>query len=286
MEPQNGNRNTNRPGNGFANQTVFITGASRGIGKAIGLKLAAAGANVVIAAKTVEPHPKLEGTIFSAAGEMEKAGGKALAVACDIRFEDQIAGAVEQAVAHFGGIDVLINNASAIALTSVEKTSAKAFDLMFNINVRGTFMMSQTCIPHLKKGKNPHILNLSPPLNLSPRWLGAHTAYTMSKMNMSMIALGLAEELRPFGIACNCLWPKTTIDTAAVRNLLGGEALASRSRTPEIVADAAFLILSRPSTETSGHCFLDEEVLLADGVRDLEKYSVVAGSKLYPDLFL
>src|SRR5688572_2975655 len=204
----------------FQNKTVFITGASRGIGKAIGLRLAKEGANIIIAAKSVEENPKLGGTIFSAAEEMEKAGGKAFAVKCDIRFEDQVQEAVQKGAEHFGGIDILINNASAISLSPLENTTVKQFDLMHDINVRGTFFVSQACIPHLKKGNNPHILTLSPPLNIAPKWLGAHVAYTMAKYNMTMMALGLAEELKKYGIASNALWPKTTIATAAVQNLL------------------------------------------------------------------
>jgi citronellol/citronellal dehydrogenase len=270
----------------YTNKTVFITGASRGIGKAIALRLAKEGANIVIAAKSVAENPKLGGTIFSAATDVEKAGGKALAVRCDIRDETQIMEAVEKAVSTFGGIDVLINNASAISLTSTEQTEPKRFDLMHDINVRGTFFVSQACIPHLKKGDNPHILNLSPPINLDVKWLGPHVAYTMSKYNMTMIALGLSAELKKFGIAANTLWPRTTIATAAVQNLLGGDALINMSRTPEIIADAVYFILKRPSSECTGNNFIDEEVLAAEGISDLEKYSVVPGARLYTDLFL
>ncbi|TAM94345.1 MAG: NAD(P)-dependent oxidoreductase [Chitinophagaceae bacterium] len=270
----------------FKNKTIFITGASRGIGKAIGLRLAKEGANIVIAAKSIEENPKLGGTIFSAAKEMETAGGRALPVQCDIRFTEQIENAVQQTIAHFGGIDTLINNASAIALTSVETTTSKAFDLMHDINVRGTFFVSKACIPYLKKSENPHILNLSPPVNLDKKWFGSHVAYTMSKYNMSMIAMGLAEELKPFKIACNCLWPRTTIATAAVRNLLGGQKLIERSRTPEILADSAYFILKRLSVAYTGHCFIDEEVLAQEGITDLSKYAVVPGNDLFPDLFL
>jgi citronellol/citronellal dehydrogenase len=270
----------------FKNKTAFITGASRGIGKAIALRLAAEGANIVVVAKSIEENPKLGGTIFSAAKEIEDAGGKALAVQCDIRFEDQIKNAVEQAAATFGGIDILINNASAISLTSVEQTEQKAFGLMHDINVKGTFFVSKFCIPFLKKGSNPHILNLSPPINLDQKWLANHVAYTISKYNMTMIALGLAGELKKYKIAANTVWPRTTIATAAVRNLLGGEALVKMSRTPEIIADSAFYILKRNSEECTGNCFIDEEVLAQEGITDLEKYSVVAGAKLYTDLFL
>src|SRR5665213_1048706 len=265
----------------FQNKTVFITGASRGIGKEIALKLAKEGANIVVVAKSVEENPKLGGTIFSAAKEIEDAGGKALAVQCDIRFEDQIKNAVEKAVDAFGGIDILINNASAISLAPVEQTEQKAFGLMHDINVKGTFFVSKACIPYLKKGTNPHILNLSPPINLAQKWLTNHVAYTMSKYNMSMIALGLSGELKKYNIAANCLWPKTTIATAAVRNLLGGETLIKMSRTPEIIADAAFYILRRQPSECTGNCFIDEEVLATEGITDLDKYAVEPGGKLY-----
>jgi citronellol/citronellal dehydrogenase len=270
----------------FKGKTVFITGASRGIGKAIALKLAKDGANIVVAAKSVEENPKLGGTIFSAAEEIEAAGGKALAVACDIRNEEQIIDAVNKAVAQFGGIDILINNASAISLTTTEATESKRFDLMHDINVRGTFLVTKHCIPHLKKGSNPHILNLSPPINLDPKWLGNHVAYTMSKYNMSMMAIGFAEELKPFRIAANALWPRTTIATAAVMNLLGGQMLINMSRTPEIIADAAYAILKRPSSTCTGNLYLDEDVLAEEGVTDLSGYSVVPGATLYTDLFL
>ncbi len=270
----------------FKNKTVFITGASRGIGKAIALRLASEGANVVIAAKSTVENPKLGGTIFSAAKEIIDAGGKALAVQCDIRFEDQVKSAVEKAVNAFGGIDILINNASAISLTTVEKTESKAFGLMYDINVKGTFFVSKECIPFLKKGSNPHILNLSPPINLDIKWLANHTAYTMSKYNMTMIALGLSGELKKYHVAANALWPRTTIATAAVRNLLGGEALINMSRTPEILADAAFYILRQPASQCTGNTFIDDEVLANEGITDLEKYEVTPGGKLYMDLFL
>ncbi len=270
----------------FQNKTVFITGGSRGIGKAIALRLAKEGANIVIAAKSIEENPKLGGTIFSAAKEVEAAGGNALAVRCDIRFEDQIQQAVETAVQNFGGIDILVNNASAISLSKIEQTESKAFGLMHDINVKGTFFVSKACIPFLKKGTNAHILNLSPPINLDQKWLTNHIAYTMSKYNMTMIALGLAGELKKYNIAANTLWPKTTIATAAVRNLLGGEALIKMSRTPEIIADAAFYILSKPSATCTGNCFLDEAVLASEGITDLDKYAVEPGGRLYTDLFL
>lgn len=270
----------------FKNKTALITGASRGIGKAIGLKLASEGANIVIASKSVEENPKLGGTIFTAAAEMEAAGGKALAVQCDIRFEDQVQSAVAQAVEKFGGIDILINNASAIALTNTEKTEPKRFDLMYDINVRGTFFVCQACIPHLKNSTNAHILNLSPPINMDTKWFANHLAYTMSKFNMSMVALGLSAELKKYRIAANALWPRTTIATAAVKNLLGGDMLMNMSRTTEIMADAAYYILSKPSDECTGNTFLDEAVLAAEGITDLDKYAVVPGGKLYNDLFV
>src|SRR5258706_8437563 len=268
------------------NRTVIISGASRGIGKSIALKLASAGANIVIAAKSVEENPKLEGTIFSAAKEIEAAGGKALPVQCDIRFEDQIKIVVEKTVEMFGGIDVLINNASAISLTSTEQTEAKRFDLMHSINVRGTFLMTKACIPFLKRSSNPHILTLSPPLNLHPKWFANHVAYTLTKYNMSMMTIGWAAEFKKDKIAANSLWPRTTIATAAVKNLLGGEALINMSRTPEILADAAYYILQQPSTECTGNLFIDEDVLAKQGITDLEKYSVVPGGKLFNDLFV
>lgn len=270
----------------FKNRTAFITGASRGIGRAIALKLAKEGANIVIAAKSVEENPKLGGTIFSVAAEVEALGGKALAMQCDIRFEDQIQAAVDKAVATFGSIDILVNNASAISLTATEQTDPKRYDLMHDINVRGTFFTSRACIPHLRKGTNPHILNLSPPINMDPKWFGGHLAYTMSKYDMSMIALGLSEELKKDRIAANTLWPRTTIATAAVQNLLGGEILMKMSRTPEIIADAAFFILKRPSGSCTGNFFLDEQVLAEEGITDLSGYSVVPGAQLYTDLFL
>ncbi len=270
----------------FKNKTVFITGASRGIGKAIALKLASEGANIIIAAKSIEENPKLGGTIFSAAKEIEEAGGKALPIQCDIRFEEQIQNAVNTAVSTFGGIDVLINNASAISLSKTEQTENKDFGLMHDINVKGTFFVSKACIPHLKNGDNPHILNLSPPINLDRKWFTNHLAYTMSKYDMTMIALGLSGELKKYKIAANTLWPKTTIATAAVRNLLGGETLIKMSRTPEIIADAVYYILNKSSTECTGNCFIDEEVLAAEGITDLDKYAVVPGGKLYTDLFL
>jgi len=270
----------------FNNKTVLITGATRGIGKAIGLRLAKEGANIVIAAKSVEENAKLGGTIFSAAAEMEAAGGKALAVQCDIRFEDQVQNVVDKAISTFGGIDILINNASAISLTGTEQTEPKRFDLMHDINVRGTFFVTKACIPHLKKSANPHILTLSPPINLDPKWFDKHVAYTITKYNMSMMTIGWAKELAKDRIAANSLWPRTTIDTAAVRNLLGGVMLANMSRTVDILADAAYYILSKPSGECTGNLFIDEQVLAKEGITNLEKYSVVPGAQLYTDLFV
>jgi citronellol/citronellal dehydrogenase len=270
----------------FTNKTVLITGGTRGIGKAIGLRLAKEGANIVIAAKSVEENAKLGGTIFSAAAEMEAAGGKALAVQCDIRFEDQVKNVIDKAVEKFGGIDILVNNASAISLTGTEQTEPKRFDLMHDINVRGTFFVTKACISHLKKSTNPHILTLSPPINLDPKWFDKHVAYTLTKYNMSMMTIGWAKEFSKENIAANSLWPRTTIDTAAVRNLLGGQMLANMSRTVDILADAAYYILSKPSGECTGNLFIDEQVLAIEGITDLEKYSVVPGAKLYTDLFV
>lgn len=268
------------------NKTLFVTGGSRGIGKEIALRAARDGANVVVAAKTAEPHPKLEGTIYTSAEEIERAGGRALPVVADIRYEDQIRSAVEKGVEAFGGIDVLVNNASAIFLAGVEETPMKRFDLMHQINVRGTFAASQACLPHLKKAENPHILVLSPPPRLEPKWFASHLAYTLSKYGMSMCVLGMSEEFKPHGIAVNALWPRTIIATAAVQNLLGGEASIRRSRKPEIMADAAHVILTRDSRKTTGNFFVDEEVLASAGVTDFEKYALNPGSDLIQDLFL
>jgi citronellol/citronellal dehydrogenase len=270
----------------FQNKTVFITGASRGIGKAMALRLAKQGANIVIAAKSTEENPKLGGTIYSAAAEIEATGSKALAIQVDIRYEDQIAAAVQQTVDTFGGIDILINNASAIQLTGTEQTESKRFDLMHSINVRGTFLMTKACIPYLKNSSNGHILTLSPPINLAQKWIGPHIAYTLTKYNMSMMALGWAEEFKNIPIASNALWPRTTIDTAAVRNLLGGQALANMSRTADILADAAYYILRQPAAQCTGNTFIDEAVFAAEGITDLSHYSVVPGGKLYQDLFI
>ncbi|MGZ5133729.1 MAG: SDR family oxidoreductase [Flavitalea sp.] len=271
----------------FENKTALITGATRGIGKAIGMRLAKEGANIVIVGKTAEAHPKLEGTIYTAAEEIDRLGpGKVLPIQGDIRFEESIDNIVTTTLGTFGGIDILINNASAINLFPTEQMEAKRFDLMQSINVRGTFLMSKACIPALKKARNPHILNLSPPLNMDPGWFGKHLAYTMSKYGMSMIVLGLAEELKTHRIAANALWPKTTIATAAVQNLLGGDFLVQRSRTPEIVAEAAFYILQKPSYECSGNFFIDEDILKENGVTDFTKYAINPDQKLMMDLFL
>ncbi len=270
----------------LSGKSVFITGGSRGIGKAIALRLAREGANIVIGAKTTEPHPKLEGTIYTAAEEIEAAGGKCLPLQLDIRDDEAIQKAVEQAAAHFGGIDILINNASAINLSPTEALEPKRYDLMHSINVRGTFMMSRAAIPYLKKSGNAHILNLSPPINLNPKWLGQHLAYTMSKYGMSMVALGLAEELKKYKIGVNALWPQTTIATAAVQNLLGGDFLIQKSRTPDIVADAAYIILSREAVSCTGNFFIDEEVLKEEGTTDFSKYAVNPSESLTKDIFL
>lgn len=270
----------------FERKTVFITGASRGIGKAIGLRLAQGGAKVVIAAKTAEPHPKLPGTIFTAAEEMEAAGGKALPVKMDIRDEAQVEAAVAQAVEAFGGIDILVNNASAISLTPTEQTTTKRYDLMHQVNVRGTFITSRACLPHLKKSDNPHILNLSPPLNMDAKWFANHLAYTMTKYGMSMCVLGMAEEYKSQGIAVNALWPRTTIATAAVQNLLGGDAMIRQSRTPEIMGEAAWHILQLDSRAATGRFFIDEEVLAEAGITDLEPYAVDPDQPLFTDLFM
>lgn len=267
-------------------KTLFISGASRGIGKAIALRAAQDGANVVIAAKTAEPHPKLPGTIFSAAEEIEAAGGKALPVIVDVRDEAQIQAAVAQAVERFGGIDILVNNASAISLTGTLQTPMKRFDLMHQINTRGTFACSQACLPYLLKAENPHILNLSPPLNMEERWFAPHVAYTMAKFGMSMCVLGMAGEFRDEGVAVNALWPRTVIATAAVQNLLGGDETIRASRKPEIMADAAHVILTRKSRECTGNFFIDDEVLTSAGVTDLSGYSMTPGEELLPDYFI
>ena len=268
-------------------KTVFISGASRGIGLAIACRLARDGANIVLAAKTAEPHPKLPGTIFSAAEQVVAAGGKALPIVCDIRDEQQVRAAVEQGVAAFGGIDACINNASAIALTDTLATDMKRYDLMSQVNARGTFLCSKLTLPHLLKAANPHILNLAPPLDLDPKWFAHHVAYTMAKFGMSMCTLGMAAEFRDRGVAVNSLWPLTAIDTAAVRFALGGDAMAAASRSAEIMADAAHAILSRPARECSGNFFIDEEVLRGEGVSDFSRYAPRgADAPLQADFFV
>jgi citronellol/citronellal dehydrogenase len=260
---------------------IFITGGSRGIGLAIALRAARDGASIAIAAKTTEPNPKLPGTIFTAAEEIKAAGGNALAIQCDLRDESQIAAAVGQAASEFGGIDILINNASAINLTRTEETPAKRFDLMFDVNVRGTFLTSQAAIEHLRAsaeaGRNPHILNLSPPLSMKAKWFKNHVAYTMAKYGMSMCVLGMAEEFKRDGIAVNALWPRTAIDTAALQMIPGVDTAACR--TPEILADSAYIILNRLAKECTGNFFVDDEVLASEGITDLDKYAVVPGTK-------
>ena len=270
---------------GLAGKTVFITGASRGIGREIALRCARDGANVVLAAKTVTPHATLAGTIQSVAAEVEAAGGRALPLKLDVRDESSIQSAVEIAVASLGGIDILVNNASAILLAGTLATPMKRFDLMFGVNVRGTFACSQACIPHLMKAANPHILNLSPPLNMDAKWFKDHTAYTMSKYGMSMCTLGMAAELAAHGIAVNSLWPRTTIATAAIEVNFPPEILRA-SRKPAIMADAAYAILNRDSRRHTGNFYIDEAVLREEGVADFERYAVTPGAQLYSDLFL
>jgi citronellol/citronellal dehydrogenase len=266
-------------------KTLFITGASRGIGKAIGIAAAREGANVVIAAKSSVPNPKLPGTIHTAAAEVEQAGGQALALKCDIRDEAEIAAAVKAAADRFGGIDVCVNNASAIFLAGTAETPMKRYDLMHQVNARGTFATTQACLPFLAKAENPHVLNLSPPLSMKARWFAPHVAYTMAKYGMSMCVLGMAEELREKGIAVNALWPRTVIATAAL-NLLGGEETARHGRTPEMVADAALVILKREARSCTGNFFIDEELLRGEGVTDFAKYAVSPGAELFPDFFV
>ena len=268
----------------FKNKTIFITGATRGIGKAIALKFAEEGANIVIAAKTVKPHPKLPGTIFDAAEEIESAGGKALPIRTDIRDESQINDAVQQTIDQFGSIDALVNNASAISLTGTLETPMKKFDLMFGINVRGTYAVSQACLPYLLKSNNPHILNIASPINLNPKWFQEYTAYTIAKYGMSMCVIGMSEEFKNDGLAVNALWPKTIIDTAALRLVPGVDSEASRDAS--IMADAAYSILSKDSKTCSGNFFLDEEVVVSDGVTDFSNYMVNPNKTPIPDLFL
>jgi citronellol/citronellal dehydrogenase len=267
-------------------KTLFITGASRGIGLAIALAAARDGANIAVAAKTQTPHPKLPGTIHTAAAEIEAAGGRALPLAVDVRDEAAVRDAIDRAAAHFGAIDIVVNNASAISLAKVADTDMRRFDLMHQINARGTFLVSKYAIPHLAKAENPHILMLSPPLDMAEKWFAPHTAYTMAKFGMSMVALGLAGELRPLGIAVNALWPRTTIATSAIRNLLGGEEIMRRSRTPAILADAAVRIFEKPAKSFSGHFLIDDTFLAAEGVTDFERYRLDPNVPLSPDFFV
>jgi citronellol/citronellal dehydrogenase len=268
------------------NKTMFVSGGSRGIGLAIAKRAAADGANIIIAAKTAEPHPKLPGTIYSAAEEIEQAGGKALPVVCDIRDDKAVKAAVEEGAEEFGGIDICVNNASAISLTPTLQTPMHRFDLMHQINTRGTFLVSQTCLPHLLESDNPHILNLSPPLNMEEKWFKNHVAYTMAKFGMSMCVLGMAGEFREQGVAVNALWPRTGIATAAIKNLLGGDEMIQRSRRPEIMADAAHFILTQPSRDFTGNFCIDDEIMERAGVTDLMPYAVDPSKELMADFFV
>ncbi len=270
----------------LAGKTLFITGASRGIGLAIGLRAARDGANVAIAAKTAEPHPKLEGTIHTAAAAIEAAGGRALPMVVDVRDEEAVKAALARTAETFGGLDIVVNNASAISLTPTPQTDMKRFDLMHGINARGTYMVSKYAIPYLQKAENPHILMLSPPLDMAEKWFAPHLAYTMAKFGMSLCVLGLAGELRPAGIAVNALWPRTTIATAAVKNLLGGDALMQASRTPEIIADAAHAVFVKPARTFTGQFLIDDSFLAGEGVTDFSKYRVTPGVALAPDFFV
>jgi citronellol/citronellal dehydrogenase len=267
-------------------KTLFITGASRGIGLAIALKAAVDGANIAVAAKTTKPHPKLEGTIHTAADEIEKAGGRALPLVVDVREDAAVKSAIDETAAKFGGIDIVINNASAIQLTPVAETDMRRFDLMHGVNARGTFMVSKFALPHLEKAQNPHILTISPPLDMAEKWFAPHTAYTMAKFGMSLVVLGLAGELRPKGIAVNALWPRTTIATAAIKNLLGGDAMMRRSRKPEIVADAACRIFQKPARSFTGNFLIDDTFLAGEGVTDFDRYRVDPSQPLQVDFFV
>ena len=269
----------------FKNKTVIMSGGSRGVGLEIAKALGKDGANIAILAKTTEPHPTLPGTIFTAAEEIEEIGGTALPIVCDIRYEEQVEAAVEEAASKFGGIDICINNASAIHLTDTVNTPMKRYDLMHNINVRGTFMLSQKCIPHLIKGDNSHILTLSPPLDIARKWFGMTLAYTTAKYGMSLVAHGLAEELGKHNVASNCLWPRTSLDTAAVRNVIG-EELVKGSRKPSIYADAAYAVLKRDSSSCTGNFFLDQDVLEEEGVTDFDQYAIDPEAKLVSDFFV
>lgn len=270
----------------LAGKTLLITGATRGIGKAIALRAARDGANIAVLGKTTEPHPKLEGTVDSAVADIDAAGGKAIGCVCDIRIDEQVAAAVDQTVKTFGGIDIVVNNASAIFLAGTLDTPMKRFDLMHQINTRGTFLTSQTCLPHLLKASNPHILALAPPARMSDAWFAATLPYTMAKYGMSLCVLGMSQEFRAQGVAVNALWPKTGIATAAVQNLLGGDMATRCCRKPDIVADAAWSILTRESRSCTGNFFIDEDVLREEGVTDLDAYSVTPGAKLMQDFFL
>jgi citronellol/citronellal dehydrogenase len=267
-------------------KTLFISGASRGIGLAIALRAARDGANVAVAAKTAEPHPKLPGTIYTAAEEIEKAGGKALPIVCDIRFEEQVQAAVDQTAAKFGSIDICVNNASAISLTGTMQTDMKRYDLMNGINARGTYLVSRTCIPYLKKAANPHVLNLSPPLDMNPKWFAGHTAYSMAKYGMSMCVLGMAAEFADEGIAFNALWPRTGVATAANRNALAGDEGMKHCRTPEILADAAYLVFNKKAKDFTGNFLIDDTFLVANGVTDFDQYRVDPTMDLMPDFFV
>ena len=270
----------------LAKKTLFITGASRGIGLAIALKAARNGANIAIAAKTVAPHPKLEGTIYSAAEQIEAEGGKALPIPCDVRDEEQVKSAIKQAAQRFGGIDIVVNNASAIQLTRTPETEMKRFDLMQQVNARATFMVSKYAIPYLENAKNPHILMLSPPLDMQEKWFAPHLAYTMSKFGMSLVVLGLAGELRDKKIAVNALWPRTTIATAAIKNLLGGDEMMRASRSPQIMADAAYAIFMKSAASFTGNFLIDDTFLTSESVTNFEKYAMEAGVPLHPDFFV
>ena len=272
--------------NNLKNKTLFVSGASRGIGLAIAKRAAKDGANVILAAKTAEPHPKLPGTIYTAAEEIEEVGGKALPVVCDIRDEENVRNAVNKGLDHFGAIDICINNASAIQLTGTLQTDMKRYDLMNQINARGTFLVSKVCLPHLIKSDNPHILNLSPPLDMDPKWFGPHVAYTMAKFGMSLCVLGMAEEFKEEGVAVNALWPRTAIATAAIKNALGGDSIMNISRSPEIMADAAHVILTKNSREFTGNFCIDDNLLADNGVTDFSQYAEVPFAELAPDFFV
>ena len=272
--------------NDLKNKTLFVSGASRGIGLAIAKRAAKDGANIILAAKTAEPHPKLPGTIYTAADEIIEEGGQALPVICDIRDEENVRDAVNKGLDHFGGIDICVNNASAIQLTGTLQTDMKRYDLMNQINTRGTFLVSKVCLPHLLNSDNPHILNLSPPLDMDPKWFGPHVAYTMAKFGMSLCVLGMAEEFKEDGVAVNALWPRTAVATAAIKNALGGDSIMNISRSPEIMADAAYVILTKDSKEFTGNFCIDDNLLAENGVTDFSQYAEVPFSELAPDFFV